>query len=340
MTNTEYAKAYEAARKSLGIISIQTAADMKRVYIEAGKMAAKTLDSLRYSGKSELTISQWTNITKQLSAGADLISASVEEKIPQAITKAYKRYYTIDAKYITDAINDAGQNAADLINPSGISAFGANINDILMGDLLTRESQAGYKFVESVWNLFDKDGLPIGINGDYQYRIKNLIQTGMAQGRDGVKIGQDIMEYVKNGKDAVFKAGRYGQLIPGTGRYKARIAQEVDWRALRLVRSEMYMSIQNASVEQGKMNPGCTGFYDWILNSSVQHTCICPELAKAGPYKLDKVPSYPHPSCFCTISPKLMNHDEFISDLKKWSDGGESPYLDEWYKKYQKVNAA
>jgi hypothetical protein len=138
------------------------------------------------------------------------------------------------------------------------------------------------------------------------------------------------MEYVRNGKDAVFKAGRYGTLVAGTAEYRARIPQAVDWRALRLVRSETSMSLQNSVVANAEFNLGCTGFVDWVLTEGAVHECVCPKLAEGSPYKLDKVPKYPHPSCMCTIRQILRDHDSFIADLKKWSDGKSISYIDKW----------
>lgn len=339
MTNAEYYRLYNQSRNNIGIINLKLLKKIKSVYSQAALLAAKEVQSLDFSGKSDLTISQWKNIEKQLVNGGKLISEAIEKDTPEALSMAYRQYYNIDSMYILSAAKEAGQGAVDLIKPKALADFGFSIDKRLIADLLKRQNKSGYTFVESIWNLFDKDGLPIGVNGDYQYRIKNLIQTGLAQGRDAVKVSTDIMEYVEKGKDAVFKPGRYGRLEPGTAAYKARIPDTIDWRALRLVRSEMYMSLQNASLEQGKFNPGCNGQYNWVLTQGTLHSCICPDLAKASPYPEKKIPEYPHSNCMCTITPLLRDHDQFIADMVKFSRGNSVEYMDEWYETLLK-NAA
>ena len=89
----------------------------------------------------------------------------------------------------------------------------------------------------------------------------------------------------------VFEPGRYGRLTPGSREYARRVRQRPDYRALRLVRSEMYASIQSVGVSEAEYNPACLGLVDWILTSGAQHSCICPDLARSGPYELDRVPT-------------------------------------------------
>lgn len=338
MTKAEYSTLYRKARQNTGIITAQTLKKIKSVYGQAGKLAADSVQSAIMSGKSELTIGSWQNLIKQLKKGSEMICTAIEESTPEAVSRAYKQYYSIESKYILDAVRDSG--ADELITPKGIAAFGTRIDEKVIRALVTRQDQKGYTFSEKIWNLFDKDGLPIGVNGDYQHRIKNLIQCGLAQGRDVTEIGEDIMIYVSKGKEAVFKPGRYGELLPGTGGYRARIPEAVDWRALRLVRSELYASLQTAAVENGKMNPGCSGEFDWILTLGTKHDCICPELAKSGPYTSDKIPDYPHPNCECVVQPKLRNRESFVDDLARWVNNPESSgtdYISSWHKEYKKA---
>jgi len=101
---------------------------------------------------------------------------------------------------------------------------------------------------------------------------------------------------------------------------------------LRLVRSEMGQSQQVSAVAQGRANPACTGWYDWVRINTAQHDCECSSLAANGPYKTENVPGYPHPQCFCQIRPKLIDLNQFESDLARWESGESVPYLDEWYR--------
>jgi hypothetical protein len=333
MTNDEYYRLLKITRQRFGILSIKTMKELKLSYLQAAEIAARAMVDCKYTGKSELTIAQWKAIEARLQDGADLISRAVEEKSYKLIRDSHKAILSIDSQYIIDAAKES--NLTDKIKTEQLAEFGASINDRLIIDMAKRQGSDGYTFSERVWNGVNKLDLPTGINGDYTFRIKNLIQVGTLQGRDGVKIGLDIMKYVDSGKDAVFKAGRYGKLIPGTAEYKRRIPQEVDWRALRLVRSEQYMSIQAAAIEQAKFNPASSGKVNWVINKASKHACNCPELAAASPYDIDKIPYYPHPSCMCVIEQVLIDHDQFMKDIKNWANGtGEVGYMDKWYKRY------
>jgi hypothetical protein len=164
----------------------------------------------------------------------------------------------------------------------------------------------------------------------YQTQIKNVISAGLAQGRDIIKIAKDIQIYTADGKIALVK--RFGPgLIRGSKAFINRIGNRIDYRALRLIRSEMNMSLQDAGKEQGRVNPACTQLWDWVRGGSQHWNCICPELAANSPYEYNAVPGYPHPNCICQVRPRLMNHAEFVNDLSFWANGQQVPYLDNWY---------
>ena len=218
--------------------------------------------------------------------------------------------------------------------------MGTAVNFRLLQVQAERIYSDGYTFSERVWNTLDSKGFPTGINGDYQYRIKNLILTGEAQGRDVVKIADDIQQYIKKGKKFVFKQGRYGNLIPGTAEFKKRISQKVDWRALRLVRSELNASLQQAGVLDGIMNPASDKTYDWKKTpgnpidedgSKNASGLKCIELEDANPYTLENVPSYQHSNCSCSVVPNLRKREDFVNDLRNWSPGGEPAYINDWF---------
>ena len=336
MTQAEYIKGYKNAHRLSGRITAATKKELLKSFKEAVDLAAAEVLKAEAGELSDLTSKSWKAIEKQLRAGADIISKAAEEEIPKSITKAYSNYLAVDTKYITDAA--AG---IDLITKSGIENIGVGINASLLEIQASRIYSTGYTFSETIWNLFDEEtGLPIGINGDYQYRIKNLILTGQAQGRSTVQIAEDIQIYVAKGKKAVFKPGRYGELIPGTGRYARRISRTIDWRALRLIRSEMNASLQESGVAEGVLNPAATGFYDWVKTagnpidldgSKTANGKRCIDLDRESPYLEEDIPVYNHPNCSCNVRPRLMNQGEFVNDLKEWTPGAGPEYLDSWY---------
>lgn len=117
--------------------------------------------------------------------------------------------------------------------------------------------------------------------GDTEEKILDVVWGGISQGRDVKTVAADLMAYLKGGLDVV--KGRWGKLEPGTREYAKRLgAKGVDYRAMRLYRSEIHRHQQEAAVEEREDNPGCTGSYDWILMPGREvWLCGCEELAKA-----------------------------------------------------------
>lgn len=344
MTADEYRKAYIEARNLANKITIQTQRELIKVFKEAAELAAEQVKITEAAGLSDITSMSWRQIENQLQAGADIVSNAVQEFTPKAISKAYGNYLGVDVDYLGDTIKASGTSA---ITKAGIKNIGAGINLELLAIQANRVFQDGYTFSERVWKLFDPDsGLPIGVNGDYQYRIKNIILSGQAQGRDNIKIAQDIQTYVAKGKKAVFTEGRYGKLLPGTRKYYRRISRTVDWRALRIVRSEMSASLQQAGILEGTVNPAATKMYNWVkqsgnpidIDGSRNASGLrCIDLQEASPYKLEDVPDYQHSNCSCSVIPVLMDQREFVADLKSWTPGSGPAYLDQWYQTIYKT---
>ncbi len=336
MNSAEYIKLYKKAHSKNGLITIKTVKELKKVFAQAGQLAAEQVRKTTLAGLSDLTSSAWSQINKQLIAGADLISESTITAIPPALTKSYNNFLNIDIDYIMDAVNTA--NITD-ITKKGLKNIGLAVNFDLLKIQATRIYSDGYSFSDRVWGDL-KDGLPFGVHGDYQYRIKNLILTGQAQGRDVIDIADDIQQYIAKGKDYVFKEGRYGKLIPGTAQYKKRISKRVDWRALRLVRSELNASLQEAGIQEGTLNPGATKLFDWVKtsgnpidqNGSKNASGLrCIDLQNNNPYTEDTIPGYQHPHCSCSVRPVLKPVHDFITELNNWEPGVGDSSVEDWY---------
>jgi hypothetical protein len=181
-----------------------------------------------------------------------------------------------------------------------------------------------YSLSKSVW----------GAVGDTEDKIMDVVFGGLSQGRDVRGVSADLMAYLKGGPEIV--KGRWGKLRPDSQRrvmgieaakaaglnprtkagqqfitefiktrppaeiaYVKRLGSKgVDYRAMRLYRSEIHRNQQEAAVEEGEDNPACTGEYDWILMPGREtFLCDCPEIAAEGPYTKDTIPPYPHPNC-------------------------------------------
>jgi hypothetical protein len=171
---------------------------------------------------------------------------------------------------------------------------------------------------------------------DTEDKIMDVVWGGISQGRDVRTVAADLMAYLKGGPDII--KGRWGKLKPGekilkgghwqyatdeARQYAKRLGSKgVDYRAMRLYRSEIHRHQQEAAVEDGEDNPACTGEYDWILMPGREvWLCGCEELATGGPYTKDTIPPYPHPNYDCMVRPRLKDHKEFMRDLKDYVKG-------------------
>ena len=343
MTKAEYAKLYRQSRVKVGNLTAETMQAIRKLYIEAAELAAVEARGTVAAGLSDLTSEGWRGIEESLRAGADLIANGTYDQIPRMIYRDNATQLGINADYMTDAIASAG--LSDVLVTPKITKIMRRVNDRLVQATVTRQYQDGYTFSERIFSekikLTSTMGANgklrtvksyVGMHGDYQYRVRSIIQLGHAQGRDSVAIARDIQNYAFKGKAYMFKAGKWGKLIPGTAQYKKRIPQEIDYRAARLARSEQHASLQQAALQQGDINPACQDLFDWLLNPTLVHdNCECPTIAAGSPYSRDRVPGYPHPNCGCTVQPHLVDHDVFVSDLRRWNAGESVPYLDDWY---------
>ncbi len=332
MTEAEYKKLYRRARDSFQNITAKEKRLLKKVYKQAASLAADAVRNSELSGLSQLTVSSFNQLEKALNAGGTIIGKATEDSLPLMINQAYGRYVDIDADYLGDVFTAAV--TGDVLTETGVRNMAKAANLRLINATVRRVYSDGYTFSERIWSkgrkVVNDRKLWIGINGSYQDSIKQVISTGFAQGRDVFKIAKDIQVYAADGKVRLMK--RYGDLKAGTAEFTKRIPKNIDWRAVRLVRSELYSSLQAASLEQGRINPASNGLYDWRLTPGAQHSCICPDLSEASPYREEDIPDYPHSNCMCSVIPHLVNQKEFTQSLKNWlADPQSEPGLNQWY---------
>ncbi|MCK5644053.1 MAG: hypothetical protein KAJ19_24860, partial [Gammaproteobacteria bacterium] len=295
MTKAEYDRLYRQARDTWPGLTRGMMEELGNTYTAAANSAAETVRRATINELSQLTIDSQAALEASLRSGATEIATRLEELMPPLVTDGYASYATIDNRYMMDAIQAAGTAAEGLVTPTGLTGPTVAVNRGLVEAMITRTYDDGFTFSSRIWGDISEGQLPLGVFGDYQYRMKNVVSAGLAQGRDVIKIAKDLQVYVADGKVALVK--RYGVLKRGTTEFVKRISGQVDWRALRLARSELYASMQLASLNAGAVNPGATGEFNWVLTPGADHDCVCPDLAAASPYQRDDVPSYPHPNC-------------------------------------------
>jgi hypothetical protein len=290
-------------------------ADIKTVMLDAAGKAAQKVMMSQIDELSDLTSASWLQIQTQLEQAAYDIAATLEDSLGSAVLSGSDRALSITEDYLFDLVGETDGK----ITRSGIMNMFIGLDRTFLESMVTRLSTDGYTFSERVWRTGTL----------FQEQIKRVIETGFALGRDVLEIAEDITVYVRYGKRALAK--RYGGLIRGTAEWRARIHKNVDYSALRLVRSELYQSLRDASIRSGELNPACSGLYDWIRHSSEDWNCECPKHEKNGPYTAEQVPGYPHPNCLCTVQPRFRDLRQFSADLRAWVRGDNVEYIQQWY---------
>jgi len=318
ITKTDYSRLFAAARRTAAQLDTRTRLRLVGIYRTAAAQAAEIVKDTLERGLSSLT------------EAADELAKGTEDEITKLITKAAPLFPEVDAALVWDASKISGADRK--ITKDGLGRIVSGVSSEVVKSLATRMWQDGYTFSDRVWAPgADAKGRPVSVRGDWQERIKMTVAAGITQGRDPAKIAKDIQVYTADGKVALSK--RWGALERGTAEFAKRLPGKIDWRAQRLVRSELYTSIRESQLASGKRNPASTGLYDWVLSQGRQHWgCECESLAEGSPYTAENVPTSPHPSCFCSIRPRLMDLKDFVSDLTRWAKGSGVDYLDAWYR--------
>ena len=324
MTQKEFDALYAASRKSVAQLTIETMEEIKSTYISASKSVSEAIQNATLSGVNQLSIDSLNQVKRQIDIAAGEIREAIDIRNKQLMLDGMDLTADIHVEYLDEILMKFDQT---IISMGTIKDIYVGINQDVMIATINRMFQDGYTYSERLW----------GISEAYKQDMINVINSGLAQGRSTVEIAKDIQVYLKDGK--IMLANRYGALKRGTKEFLKRIADKVDYRALRLIKSELHMSLQTAALEHGKNNPACTGKYDWILaNGRAHYNCACDGIAADSPYEYEKVPGYPHPNCECRVQPVLKNQLDFEKELRDFINGDMND-ISNWYNTYYKATA-
>ena len=330
MTKREYELQYKELRRQLSVLTLEQQKELRKVYLKAASGARNTVKEFLSRGYSKkgLTALQWRSLEAELRGYAKLIGDAVDKATKSAIHQGVQKIKVIERDYIREAAKDIGLK----ITPEIFDSIYISVDQRLMLSLVTTMYQDGKTYSERIWGETDMYGAAIGVSGDWIRNMKLLIGAGLAQGRDAVEIGQDLTRYTVDGVGTI---GRWGKLEPGTKEFVQRMGAGVDYRALRLVRTEMYAAMQKAGELAAKNNPACDGYVDWVLQAVRENwKCLCPSIAAAGPYKIGNVPAMPHPNCGCITRPRLKDMKEFRAEIARYRDGDKDSDFGRWMTKF------
>lgn len=307
MTSAEYERAYIRARGKWGSLIKSALSGINKAYAEAAKgIKAAILET------DGLNADNLNLISYQLQQSTGIIQDKIMSEIPASVNSGMALYNEIDEALLSDLF--AGYSK---ITPKGLQNMIMGVNTRLIAITVNRMYQDGYTLSSRVWQLAN----------DYQEQITALINSGFAQGLSIQDIAKSVQVYTQDGLEGLideFPTAKWGEVT----------IKNLDWRALRLIRSEFSASMKTGAVMAGEANPACTKLYDWIRINTQQHDCECPDIAAGGPYTAANIPEQPHPNCMCQVRPVLMDLKDFAADLKRWASGEYVDYIDGWYQEY------
>jgi len=312
MTPKEYRAIFTGLRKTMGTLTEIQRKNLLRIYQEAAKEAGTTLASIADRGVSIEKL-QLEAMTELLKKSAQMVADGTNKVTLSLLKDGFSKIGGAQQDLFSTIADRAG------LKISGLDTMTMAINNRLIAATVNRTYADGYTYSQKVWGQFDANGRPIGVYGDWVNKIKNIYNLGAAQGIDPVQIARDLEKYVTStdGKQ-FFTEGRWGKLVAGTEDYIRRIGTTgPDYRAMRIVRSEMYSSLQTAAIEFGRSNVGSTGMYRWVMQDGRDDWgCECEEY-DGQLYKEEDVPSYPHPNCHTAGTLVLTSKgNKKIQDLK------------------------
>jgi len=321
LTPAEYRRAYADARRELARCSIADGRKIRKEYMRAFSLASRSARESRGRSLIEDRVRR-AFPRKELH---DFIM----ETVLNARYRAASLVAGIGKRYIFGALDQApghglskdriaamfdelaeGAKIPNSAAPGGIAMNDAGEPPRLLREYTRHVDRKAHSLSKSIWDTV----------GHTEEAILNTVRGSISQGRDIRTIAADIMAHGRFGPAAI--PGRWGKLLPGTREYARRLGRAgVDYRVIRLRRSEQYRMMQEKAIAEGQSNPACTGEYDWIMFEGGNNCEVCEDLEAGSPYTYDTVPAYPHPNCMCTVRPRLKPRAEFMKELRAYASG-------------------
>jgi len=260
-------------------------------------------------------------------------------------------------RYVKDGLKDfakaLGGKQTDTISKGIEKAVGIGVeyNKKISADLLTKAFPGVAEKIENVFGAVQEDvikamwnrrvgGLYLSdriwyITADTTENIGKILTAGIAENMDPVDIARALTKYVQEGSATLVKD--YPNMMKRMGK---RLPKDLNYEALRLVRTEVSAAHGDATVKSATYNPACKGL-KWVLSAQHPEQDICDELANAeqgmgpGVYPIEDPPPMPaHPNCLCFFTEVVEDPNAFVQRLERFRDNPDSdPELQEYWQR-------
>jgi len=291
---------------------------IRAVYVAAADQVAKDLRRLKPT-IGQLTRNHLVALEKSLRREIQVIDEVVKRQTRESITDAVK----LSARPIDNQLLRAIREADVGLDVVKLQRGFADVNTAAV-EALWQRTHKGLRVSDRIWN-----------NSQHaRQAMRDLVQVGVAAGRDTVQIARDLEQYVRKGVGTL--AEDYPAMMR---RMNKRIPRDLSFEALRLVRTEKAKAYTEGTYSRGRTSPSYKGS-KWMLSDAHPVVDICDTLATQDLYRLGpgvyprgEEPVVPHPNCLCSVVPVLADTADFVNDLIAWKNTPSSkPYLEEWYR--------
>lgn len=316
MTAAEYIAALNRARNQRPTLTAATMRKIRAIYREQGQKVAAII---REGGKDGDQLDRETHhkVDQALLEGSAAVGQVLRDEIPALIASVAALSIDIETRFMWDAWNENGEQITEaglrkMFKVYSDKAIQASMTEIIKGENFLMR-------VPNISRYFSDD-------------VVSMVQAALAQGRDVGKIAADVNVFIKDGKQLTIS--RWGDILePRSSELLKRIRfDKVDYRALRLARTELGRALEKTALTNGAINPGALDLYDWVRVNAIDWGCVCPGNAANGPYPRAEYPTDRHPSCFCYPRVHLRDGTEFRDELKRWANRESVPALDSWFR--------
>lgn len=315
--NEEYARELLEARRDFLRLRLRHEPALRKIYIEAAERVADELRNLKPT-VGELTRNHLTALEKYLRRESEYIDQALEVLIRNGVEQSFALGGRPLDRYLEDALRTAGANLNFVYLRKGFS----DINSAAVEAFWAR-TRKGLTVSDRIWETAN----------NARNAMRDVIQVGIAQGRDPVKIARDLERYVRDGRKTLSED--YVNMMQRMGR---RVPKNLSYEALRLARTEYSKAFFEGVYSRGRVNPAYEGV-KYMLSDAHPEPDICDDLASAdlygmgaGVYKKGEEPTHPHPNCICYVVPIVMEREQFLHDIERWrKNPSEVDYLEDWY---------
>lgn len=315
MNQSEYKSAVAGARRQWPKLTAKAMRKIKAAYTKAGNAIA---DILREGSLTNgaLDFETQRKLDQAILEGSADIGRAIREEVPILLAGAAGLLAAIESEVMKDAM----EGLSGKITVEGIEKLFAKVSERSVITSMNTAWGDGFTFWGRVPN----------VSRHFGDDVVNLVRAAIDQGRDLGKIAADVNKYIKDGKEATIH--RWGERItPDSSQLLKRVPKQVDYRALRLARSELGRGLMETAKANGLANPATSGLWDWVRINVIDWGCECPTNQANSPYTYDNIPAYSHPNCSCMLRPRLKDQSRFKEDLKAWANGGQNAELEAWY---------